>query len=71
MICYVILGIFPATSALLAQLLIIVVLVSNGVGFVGLARNAQVVSLLQFRILKYVLNDIGHPKKLFATQSIV
>ncbi|KAI1709274.1 major facilitator superfamily domain-containing protein [Ditylenchus destructor] len=58
-ICYVILGIFPATSALLAQLLIIVVLVSNGVGFVGLARNAQVTAQQHSHFIMAILAMIN------------
>ncbi|KAI1718252.1 major facilitator superfamily domain-containing protein [Ditylenchus destructor] len=42
--CYATLGILPTASAMLSELLIITLQASNGVGFVGLIRNCQVIA---------------------------
>uniref|UniRef100_A0A1I8BTX0 MFS domain-containing protein n=1 Tax=Meloidogyne hapla TaxID=6305 RepID=A0A1I8BTX0_MELHA len=43
-LCYLVLGIWPSSSHLIAQTALIVVLSANGAGFVGLASNSQVIA---------------------------
>ena len=42
-LCYLVLGMWPSSSHLMAQMALIIVLSANGAGFVGLASNCQVV----------------------------
>ncbi|KAF7634871.1 hypothetical protein Mgra_00005763 [Meloidogyne graminicola] len=42
--CYLVLGLFPSSSHLIAQTALIIVLSANGAGFVGLASNCQVIA---------------------------
>ncbi|KAI1731297.1 major facilitator superfamily domain-containing protein [Ditylenchus destructor] len=58
--CYATLGILPAANAMLSELLIITVQASNGVGFVGLIRNCQVIAQQHSHFIMAILALINN-----------
>ncbi|KAH7713609.1 Protein F41C3.2 [Aphelenchoides avenae] len=58
-ICFVVLGLFPNASSTLALVLITCVIASNGLGFVGLARNAQAIAINHSHFIMAVISLIN------------